>query len=215
MACASVGALALRPRPSAPGAAPAFQLEQLIPQHFGTWRAVPGAALVVNPQTQQLLDKLYTQTLLRTYVNDRGERIMLSIAYGDDQRGGLQAHLPEVCYPAQGFSLVGSKQRTDLSTVGGTLPVRRLHARLAAREEPISYWFTFGSQALASDSPWEKRVIEFRFGLSGVVPNGMLVRVSSIDPDSSAAYARHDAFIRDMIAAMPVGDRLRLVGGAG
>ena len=27
------------------------------------------------------------------------------MAYGDDQRGGLQAHRPEVCYPAQGFKL--------------------------------------------------------------------------------------------------------------
>ena len=27
------------------------------------------------------------------------------MAYGDDQRGGLQAHRPEVCYPAQGFKV--------------------------------------------------------------------------------------------------------------
>jgi EpsI family protein len=214
MACASVGALALRPRPNG-DAVPAVQLEQLIPQRFGNWRVVPAGVQVINPQTQQLLDKLYSQTLLRTYVNDRGERIMLSIAFGDDQRGGLQAHMPEVCYPAQGFSLVGARQRGEVSTVGGALPVQRLHARLASREEPISYWFTFGAQTLASDSPWEKRLIEFRFGLSGVVPNGILVRVSSIGSDASAAYVNHDAFIRDLIASMSLADRSRLVGGIG
>lgn len=47
---------------------------------------------VVNPQTQELLDKLYSQILTRTYVNAKGYRIMLSLAYGSDQRGALQAH---------------------------------------------------------------------------------------------------------------------------
>lgn len=213
MACASVGALALRPRPNS-DAVQAIQLEQLIPQRFGSWQAVPAAVQVVNPQTQQLLDKLYSQTLSRTYVDDRGRRIMLSIAYGNDQRGGLQAHMPEVCYPAQGFVLVGAKQSASVATVGGAVPVRRLHARLAAREEPISYWFTFGAQALASDSPWEKRLIEFRFGLSGSIPNGVLVRVSSIGSDATAAYVNHDAFIRDLIASMSMANRSWLVGGA-
>jgi EpsI family protein len=41
------------------------------------------------------------------YVNASGYRIMLSLAYGSDQRGALQAHKPEVRYPAQGFTLHG------------------------------------------------------------------------------------------------------------
>ena len=62
---------------------------------------------MVNPQTQELLDKLYSEVLTRVYVNASGYRIMRSLAYGFDQRGAMQAHMPEVCYPAQGFILKG------------------------------------------------------------------------------------------------------------
>jgi hypothetical protein len=74
-------------------------LESAVPKSFGEWKELPDQGTqVVNPQTKALLDKLYSQTLSRTYVNKDGYRIMLSLAYGDDQRGGLQAHRPEVCY---------------------------------------------------------------------------------------------------------------------
>lgn len=212
MVCAAVGAVALKPAPAARDAVATFQLEQMVPRSFGTWKVAPQANVqVVNPQTQELLDKLYSQVLTRVYVDDNGYRIMLSMAYGNDQRGGLQAHMPEVCYPAQGFKLL-SRERADLSTAFGTLPSRRLNTSLGARVEPITYWFNFGSQALASDSPWEKRMIELRFGLSGQVPNGILVRVSSIDGDTQGAYRQHERFIQDLIAAMTPTDRMRLAG---
>ena len=61
---------------------PSFSLETAIPQAFGEWRLdntlVP---LQVDPETQSRLNKIYNQTLSRTYVNPRGERVMLSIAY--------------------------------------------------------------------------------------------------------------------------------------
>jgi len=110
MACLMVGALVagvvIRPPAKAPGTAPRFLLENIVPTKFGDWRELPAQGVqVVNPQTKELLDKLYSQTLTRTYANANGYRIMLSMAYGDDQRGNLQAHKPEVCYPAQGFQL--------------------------------------------------------------------------------------------------------------
>lgn len=212
MVGAAVGAVALKPAPVPRGAAPAFQLEQIVPMAFGGWKAVPHAgAQLVNPQTQELLDKLYSQLLTRVYVDDNGYRIMLTMAYGDDQRGGLQAHMPDVCYPAQGFS-VSSRERVDLRTPFGVVPSRRLNTAMGSRVEPVTYWFNFGSQALASDSPWEKRMVEFRFGLSGEVPNGILVRVSSIDRNTQVAYGQQERFIQEMLAAVTPVDRKRLAG---
>ena len=47
----------------------------------------------------------------------RGRQIMLSIAYGEDQRDGMKLHYPEVCYPAQGFQSRSFQIRADqLST---------------------------------------------------------------------------------------------------
>ena len=42
---------------------------------------------------------------------------MLSIAYGKNQSDALQLHKPEICYPAQGFTLL-AKQNTPLDLLG-------------------------------------------------------------------------------------------------
>src|SRR5690349_2204105 len=97
MCAASVGGIAARPSAKAADNGNAVSLEAMVPKGFGEWtELLEQNVQVVNPQTKELLDKLYSQLLTRTYVNKQGYRIMLSMAYGDDQRGGLQAHRPEV-----------------------------------------------------------------------------------------------------------------------
>src|SRR6187455_2857340 len=115
MVAASIGGVVAKPGVKVSDEAP-ISLEKMIPQQFGDWREEPQRYVqVVNPQTQELLDKLYSQILTRTYVNSSGYRVMLSLAYGTDQRGSLQAHKPEVCYPAQGFQL-HSNAEDELAT---------------------------------------------------------------------------------------------------
>ena len=190
--------------------APAIQLSQAVPQQFGTWRTDPSqAAMVVNPQTQQLLDKLYGQVLTRTYVNPQGYRIMLSLAYGSDQRGALQAHKPEVCYVAQGFSLLRTDS-ADINTSFGPILGRRMNTQLGSRLEPVTYWFTMGDQTVRSR--FERRMVEVRARLTGQIPDGLLFRVSSIDADPAHAFAEHDRFVNDMLAAVAPDDRVRLSG---
>jgi EpsI family protein len=189
---------------------PSIQLETAVPRQFANWRIDPlQAAQVVNPQTQQLLDKLYGQVLARTYVNDRGYRVMLSVAYGSDQRGALQAHKPEVCYVAQGFSLLRN-DTSDIGTAFGPILGRRLSTQLGSRHEPITYWFTLGDQTVRSR--FERRLAELRAGLTGQIPDGLLFRVSSIDIDPVRAYAEHDRFVNDLLAAVAPTDRVRLSG---
>ena len=209
MVAAAVLAVAMRPKARASGQEPSIVLEAVIPKQFGDWREVPQAAVVINPQTQELLDKLYSQTLSRTYVNGKGYNVMLSLAYGDDQRGGLQAHMPEVCYPAQGFKVESVAERT-IDTRWGAIPGKRVVASLGARSEPITYWFAMGDRAVRST--WEKRVVEVRFGLTGQVPEGLLFRVSSIDREPQAAFRAQEAFVSDLLAALPEPDRVKVSG---
>jgi EpsI family protein len=193
------------------GNAVEFQLTTVFPEHFAGWKTMPSKTLVVNPQTQEMLDKLYSQLLTRTYVNESGYLIMLSVAYGDDQRGGLQAHMPDVCYPAQGFSLLGSEPGTiDLSPLA--LPVRKLKTALKARNEPVTYWFIFGQQAMRSPNSWQRRVVELREAMAGRAPDGMLVRVSSIDENATDAFRQQERFIKDLVNALPPAHRARVVG---
>ena len=213
MSLAAVGGMAARPGTKPPGSAPRYILEDTVPREFGSWRLLPDAgAQVVNPQTKELLDKLYSQILTRTYVNPQGYRVMLSLAYGDEQRGDLQAHKPEVCYPAQGFKL-HSNEAAEHATPFGGIAARRLGTSLGPRQEPVTYWFTMGDRAVRSK--FEQRLVEIRLGLTGEVPDGLLFRVSSIDDSPQRAYRIQDAFITDLLKAVPVRDRMRLSGLGG
>lgn len=149
------------------------------------------------PDVQAKLAAIYNSVLARTYVNNRNQRVMLSVAYGGDQADGTRVHRPEVCYPAQGFQ-VTSEGRRVLMLNGHALPVRVVMATLGTRSEPITYWMVVGSQVVTSGG--EQKLVELRFGLQGYIPDGMLVRVSSIDTDMEAGLSVQREFIEDLAA---------------
>lgn len=210
MTIASVGVIAARPSTKAAAVGPKFLLENVVPQKFGEWALVPEVGTqVVNPQTKEILDKLYSQVLTRTYVNTAGERVMLSIAYGDDQRGDLAAHKPEVCYPAQGFQLIANDP-TVVVTPFGSIPGRRLNTVLGPRKELVTYWFAVGESAVTSKL--ERRIVEVKMGMTGQIPDGLLFRVSSIDDVPARAFGIQDKFVSALLGAVAPKDRPRLSG---
>jgi len=213
MFAASIGAMVVRPGTKLSDERPAVSLESTVPKQFGDWREAPQARVqVVNPQTQELLDRLYSEILARVYVNSSGYRIMLSLAYGSDQRGGLQAHKPEVCYPAQGFT-VRSNEAGRLVTPFGEIPVRRLFTTMGPRHEPLTYWFTVGDRAV--EGKIQKRIVELMFGLTGRIPDGMLFRASSIDADAQRAYRLQAQFVNELLASLSPDERKRFSGLGG
>ncbi|MBI3055453.1 MAG: EpsI family protein [Betaproteobacteria bacterium] len=160
-------------------------LETMIPRQIGEWKVDPTIIPITpSPDVQALLDKLYNQVLARTYVNPAGRRIMLSIAYGGDQSDSMRVHEPEVCYGAQGFDVSGSVAGT-LLTKYGELPVKRLIAVQGNRNEPITYWVVVGDKATLPGLT--QKFAQLSYGLTGKVPDGFLVRISSIDPDRQTA----------------------------
>lgn len=210
MGATSIGAVLARPSTKAADVGSAISLEKMVPVQFGDWREQQQTQVqMVNPQTQALLDKLYSQILTRTYINADGYKMMLSLAYGSDQRGDMQAHKPEVCYPAQGFTLKSNKPGL-LTTIFGEIPVRRLDTFLGGRQEPVTYWFTVGNQVVGGTL--YKRLVEMRYALTGQIPDGLLFRVSSIDPDPERAYRAHEQFVNQMLESLSPADRQRLSG---
>ena len=186
-------------------------LQKMVPDRFSEWKTDKSIVPIgVSPDVRAKLDSLYTQTLERTYVNPQGQRIMVSIAYGGDQRGeATQVHRPEFCYTAQGFrisrNVVGA-----LSTDYGTLPVRRLVAVQGRRNEPITYWITVGDKATLPGI--DRKIAQLSYGLAGKIPDGMLVRISSIDLDEKAAHRLQERFIREMLAELNPKARAQLAG---
>jgi EpsI family protein len=185
-------------------------LDSLFPASFGAWRIDPNVPVVLpSPETQALLDTIYNQTLGRTYVDDRERRVMLSVAYGGDQSDATKAHVPEVCYPAQGFR-ISRNERGELDLGGRKVPVRLLMSQLGSRFEPITYWLVIGDRVTVSRT--EQKLVQFRLGLRGYIPDGMLVRVSSFDEDMARGHALQAEFLRDMALAVPVAARDRVFG---
>ena len=211
MLAASGLALALRPTHKVADQEPPLDLEAVIPRTFGEWREEKQfSAQIVDPQQQEMIDKIYTQTLSRTYVNASGYRIMLAIAYGDDQRDSLQTHYPEVCYPAQGFELL-SRQSGNMSSSFGAIPVTRLVTSLEKRRiEPVTYWVMIGDKPITGG--WNKKLAEMRYGLNGFIPDGLLFRVSSIDEENKHAFQMHQSFISDILSAISPPERKRVSG---
>ena len=187
-----------------------LNLEALIPAQFGNWQIDSSIIpLQVDAETQSQLDKIYNQTISRTYINTLGERIMLSVAYGGDQSDNLAVHKPEVCYYAQGFEIM-KIFADELLTSYGKLPIKRLLAIKGNRNEPITYWVTVGNKAVLPGI--DQKLQQLRYGLTGRVPDGMLVRVSSIDNDKDKAYQLQSIFIQDLLTAVDVKKRVRLIG---
>lgn len=213
MLTAVIGGIALRPDVAAASLEAPLSLETMIPKRFGDWRD-QHFEYVVNPQERKWLDKLYSGTLSRTYMNSHGYMIMLSLAHGRDQRGDLEAHMPEACYPANGFTLHNT-ETAKLSTPFGEIPVHRLLTSKGARTEPVTYWFTFGADPITLDEAgWRlrKRMVELRYAVTGRIPDGILFRVSSIDRDPVRASQLQDEFVNDLLRTLSPVERQRLSG---
>ena len=203
-------ATVLRPTISLADERPPISLKAMVPKEFGDWQEMlTMSAQIIDPQQKQLLDEIYSETLTRTYINKAGYRIMLSIAYGKNQSDALQLHKPEICYPAQGFMLLDN-QRGTLDLLGKPIPATRLMTSLGQRFEPITYWTVVGDHVTKSGI--DKKLTEMRYAVGGRIPDGMLVRVSSIDTGTENAYAMQRQFAAQMVQAIAPDIRNRFAG---
>jgi len=209
MGAAALAAWWMKPVPD-PDAGNGPALEQMFPRRFGDWQVDPGAEMFVRPSREQGKHLgIYDQVLERTYVDARGERVMLVAAQGNEQSAGLQLHRPEVCYPGAGFR-VSAVQGVSLPIGGRALPGKQLHAERPGRPEPVTYWTVLGGEVVADDAGFRFR--QLQFGLRRRLLDGMLVRLSSIEPDARRAYALHLRFANDLAAALKPADRPRILG---
>jgi EpsI family protein len=133
----------------------------------------------------------------------------LSIAYGENQSRDLQIHRPEVCYSAQGFR-IASVQKAFVQTSTVAIPALRLVATLGNRNEPITYWVRIGETLVRGNL--EQGIARLSYGLSGYVPDGVLFRVSSITQTNSEGYEIQQAFINELLTAVPSNTKAYLLG---
>ena len=210
---ASMLSIALTPTRRVTVEAERLDLETLIPRQFGDWQMLEGSIqAVINPQTQDTLRKLYAQTLSRTYINSSGRRIMLSLAYGEDQTSDNRIHRPEICYPSQGFQ-IANKWKDVVSVNSVQLPVMRIDTQLGNRHEPVTYWIRMGDSLVRGAV--EQTFTRVGYGLRGSIPDGILFRVSEINTSSEESFALQDQFIQALLPSLTPAARKVLIGSNG
>jgi EpsI family protein len=136
---------------------------------------------------------------------------MLMVAYGPVQNFRLKAHRPEICYTAAGFR-VSDKTGAEVVYRDGEPPLKVVHitAERESRLEPISYWMRVGNDI--TTGIFDRQLVRLKYGLRGYIPDGALMRVSTIGLPKQASYQLQDQFIRDLLAALAPADRKFFVG---
>jgi EpsI family protein len=191
---------------------PGIDLERIVPAAFGDWHIDSSIeAIPPSPDVKAKLDRIYKETITRTYVNGAGEHMMLTIAYGGDQSDALKAHRQEACYRAQGFT-VANLHTDALSLEGRRIPVTRMVATRGERIEPVTYWLTMADRVVLGRA--ERLQSQIAAGFKGRIPDGMLVRVSSLSGDAAAAFAAQQAFAAALFSAVPQSQTQRFIGAA-
>lgn len=190
----------------------AIHLETAIPRQFDGWTEVPNMQPIVPADPEGVVDpdanngRIYSQEVGRGYVDRSGNVVMLLVAYGPVQNYRLKAHRPEMCYTAAGFRISG--KHADQLTLGNEqnpLKLTRLIAQREARFEPISYWMRVGNDI--ATGVVDRQIIRLKYGLRGIIPDGALIRISTVGLSEEMAFKVQDRFIRDFLAAVAPQDR--------
>ena len=206
----AVLAQVLTPRELMARTSASLDLQKVIPKQFGTWALVPSISPVTPTDPEDYVQpdrysKLYSQEVGRGYSDGHGNIVMLLVAYGPVQNYRLKAHRPEICYTANGFR-ISNKFKSQISYRNGALPIKvtRLTAQRESRLEPVTYWMRVGNDI--ATGPVESQIIRLKYGLHGIIPDGALIRVSTIGLPPEASFKLQDQFIRDFLAAIPPQD---------
>lgn len=185
------------------------KLDQILPEKLGRWTFMTSSGLVVPPE-DQLAQALYSQLLTRVYASESGSPIMLLVAQSGSQTGILQIHRPEFCYTAGGYELSPSTPHKVALPQNTTLPALSISATMRGMTEQIVYWTRVGEHLPQS---WtQQRLAVAMDNLRGIIPDAVMVRVSTYGNDKAAALAEIDDFIRTMIGSVAPSARRVFIG---
>jgi len=179
------------------------KLDALVPKTIGPWKFVAASGLVVPPN-DQLSRALYSNLLTRVYDDGQNPPVMLLVAQSGSQTGVLQIHRPETCYTAGGYHI--SAVTPQPIQLGSTIvPSNGMDASVDGVTEHVIYWTRVGDQMPAS---WkQQRLAVAEQNIRGIIPDAILVRVSTVRPDADGARATLQAFVRALVASLPLNRR--------
>lgn len=188
---------------------PKGKLEALAPATIGGWQFETASGIVLPPP-DELARLLYDQQVSRGYVSATEPPVMMVMAYGSSQSGMLQVHRPEICYPASGFRVSGT-ETLPLPIGGGRhIPTRFFTATGDTRTEQVMYWTRIGD---ALPTSWTlQRIAIMESNLRGAIPDGLLVRLSTVHERPDIARATLERFVKALLVTVGPAGRRQLLG---
>lgn len=176
-----------------------YDYEALVPSRFGAWTQLPlQQGQIVDPGLTETINRFYSQTVTRAYLDEAQRLVMLSLAYGEVQSDAMRVHLPEVCYTAQGFDVKSLGER-PLQLGGSTIPLSLAAAVQGQREEMIAYFVRIGESVVGRGM--RRKLAQMEYSLNGLIPDGLLLRVSSFGRNTDSALDLHQRFITQLYDA--------------
>lgn len=169
--------------------------EKWVPKAFGRWTSVSESGVVLPPP-DTLRDRLYDNLVTRVYASPGAPAVMLLLAYNNAQDGVLQIHRPEVCYPVGGYDLSPTR-KVEVPVGNRKIPANFFTATGPDRIEQVQYFTRLGDSFPRS---WaEQRLAVIRANIAGDIPDGMMMRVSTLGIEAAEAETLLDAFSRSFI----------------
>lgn len=133
-----VPALALARWQAAAGTGKVETLPPLLPDAIGPWAVVEEQRLSADHYAMLTPDA----HVWRLYAAEGRAPIWAYVAVYLGRAGyAAGAHDPEVCYPAQGWEILGSRPCGVSIDRDERLPARLLHAHRGSAEQSVLYWF--------------------------------------------------------------------------
>ena len=83
-------------------------------------------------------------------------------------------------------------------------------AEKEGRFEPITYWMKVGDDV--ATGVFDRQIARMKYGLEGIIPDGALIRVSTVGLSEAAAYKLQDKFVHDLLTALSAKDRKFFTG---
>ena len=185
-------------------------LDAMIPESFGDWKIDRSQVPIpMSADVESALYAVYDAVLGRTYVDSKGNRMMLSVGYSRQQGGVQKPHWQEICYRAQGFT-VDDIVKGRAVVAGRDIPVTRMVATMRSRVEPVTYWLTLGDHVVSGR--WDRLKWLLRMGLERESAEGYLFRVSSLSDKPEAAFAKQVEFSDALVSALAPAQSRKIVG---
>ena len=161
-----------------------------------------GRDLPIDDHAFTILSKDADAWMVREYSKGE-ERVVLAMVTTFDQRKLFRVHIPDICLPAQGWSVKKrSAQPVQLSQAQKVVATSLL-AEKNGRNNQVLYWFTSNNRFV--ESKIYHRILLVWDGVMGARTPGTLVEVIAplVGNDRKRTFLFQERFLQDLAPFLP------------